>query len=162
MVDDEFIRAVAEATGVLPAMIGGSTPAEVWRSASDAVEWRRSTGPEPPAKPPTAAVSASTVRYTSSGSPLDGRIVGPQQITTRDQLSRLSPAERMRAYRQGRLSQLGASRSPRCCRSWLNATTRRDVTEITARRGGFSRPLPAAPPAPSGLNRGVATPRYEG
>jgi hypothetical protein len=32
----------------------------------------------------------------------------PHQVTTQDELRRLSPAERMRAYREGRLIHLGA------------------------------------------------------
>ena len=107
-VSDEFRAAVADLTGVPVGMLAGETPQEVWQAARTAVEWKQATGPQPPSRPATAAVAASTVAYGSSGSPLDGRIIGPQQITTRDQLSRLSPAERMAAYREGRLSSLGA------------------------------------------------------
>ncbi len=90
---------VARDTGVPPELLGnGKTTEEIERIATDALGWRAESTPSRPA---TAAVPASTV--TSAG-----RIEMPHQVTTQDELRRLAPAERMRAYREGRLIHLGA------------------------------------------------------
>lgn len=103
-VSDEFRRAVAEMTGVPAQWCLGETPHEVWLSAQTAIEWKAAGQP---ARPQTAAVPASIVSHASSGSPLDGRIVGPQQVTSRSALASMSPAERMAAWRSGQLQSLG-------------------------------------------------------
>ena len=54
-VSDEFRQAVAEMTGVPPAMELGDTPHAVWQSAQTAFEWEQAGQPSPPA---TAAVPA--------------------------------------------------------------------------------------------------------
>jgi hypothetical protein len=90
---------VSRETGVPVGLLAnGQTAEEIDRIASDALCWR---GELAPSRPATAAVPASTV---TSG----GRIEMPHQVATQDELRRLSPAERMRAYREGRLIQLGA------------------------------------------------------
>ncbi len=101
-VPDEFREAVAEVTGVPVGMLTGETPQEVWQSARTAADWKQATGPQPPSRPPTAAVPASLV--TSAD-----RVEMPHQVTTQDELRRLSPAQRMQAYREGRLIHLGAN-----------------------------------------------------
>ena len=103
-VSDEFRQAVAEMTGVPVQMCLGETPHEVWQSAQTATEWKQAGQPTPPA---TAAVSASIVSYGSSGSPLDGRIVGPPQVLTRSELAAMTPADRMAAWKSGQLESLG-------------------------------------------------------
>jgi hypothetical protein len=97
-VSDEFRQAVAEMTGVPVQMCLGETPHEVWQSAQTATEWKQAGQPS---LPPIAAVSASTVSYASSGSPLDGRIVGPPQVLSRSKLAAMDPAARMAAWKAG-------------------------------------------------------------
>ena len=90
-------------TGVPPDLLGtGRTAEEIERIAADALAWKAAAAPPEPSRPLTAAVPASVV--TSAD-----RIELPGQVTTRDQLSRMSPAERMRAWREGRLVNLGAN-----------------------------------------------------
>lgn len=94
------VSRVSRETGVLPELlVNGQTVEEIERIAADALAWKLEGQP---VKPPTAAVSASVV--TSAD-----RIAMPHQITTTDELRRMSPAERMRAYREGRLTHLGAN-----------------------------------------------------
>ena len=89
---------IARETGVPPELLVGNTEAEMREAAAVALEWNNQ---QAAAKgKPTAAVPASTV--TS-----DGRVETPGQITSRDQLARMSPAERMQAMREGRLTSLG-------------------------------------------------------
>ncbi len=98
--EGELLRErIGHETGVLPSMLTGTTEAAIRAAADVALAWR-AEGQQPP-RPATAAVSASTVSAAD-------RIELPGQVTTRDQLSRMSPAERMRAYREGRLIHLGA------------------------------------------------------
>lgn len=54
-----------------------------------------------PAKPTSSAVPADVVTSTD-------KVEGPKQIESRDELARMSPAQVMDAYREGRLSKLGA------------------------------------------------------
>lgn len=83
-----------------------NTPEEAERIATDALLWRATNAPPEPTGPPTAAVSASVV--TSS----DRIQMAAGQVTSRDQLARLPPAERMRAWREGRLQQIGVNQPP--------------------------------------------------
>ncbi len=99
---DGFREAVAGLTGVPLWMLTGESPNDIWQSARTAVEWKEATGPQLPSRPPTAALPASVV--TSAD-----RVEMPHQVTTQDELRRLSPAQRMQAYREGRLMHLGAN-----------------------------------------------------
>lgn len=98
-------------TGVAASLLAGArTVEEVEQLAGELLAWKLEGQPTPPA---TAAVSASIVNYGSSGSPLDGRIVGPPQILSRSELAAMTPADRMAAWRSGRLAtMLGASPYP--------------------------------------------------
>jgi hypothetical protein len=99
---DEFRQAVAEMTNVPAALLAnGDTTEQIWDLARSATEWKAAAQPPRPA---TAAVSASVV--TSADTFQSG---SAPQIQTHSELQRLSPAERMRAYREGRLSALGAN-----------------------------------------------------
>jgi len=91
---------VARTEKIDPAFVLGATEEEMRESAQryrDSVnaaieEALKSSGKTP-------AAPASTV--TSNG-----KIAGPDQITTRDQLKNLSPAARVKAYQDGRLKEL--------------------------------------------------------
>lgn len=88
---------VARTTGVPPELIVGTTEEEMQASAKVAAEWR---GPVKPAVQSSAA-PASSVTSTD-------KVEGPKQITSRDELARMAPADRMQAFRDGRLKDLGA------------------------------------------------------
>lgn len=95
------ISRVRRETGFSPELLGnGRTAEEIEQIATDALGWRAAAAP-PPTSPPTSALPASIV--TSAD-----RIEMPHRITTHDELRRFPPAERMRAYREGRLMHLGA------------------------------------------------------
>jgi hypothetical protein len=97
------IERTSRITGVPPDLLGnGTTAEEIERIAADLLGWRAAAAAS---RPQTAAVSASVV---TSGD----RIEMPHQLTTHDELRRLSPAERMRALREGRLIHLGANPPP--------------------------------------------------
>jgi hypothetical protein len=69
--------------------------------------WRAQAEPQAPPPPPTGAVDASWANGTGvigAADRIGQRYMGPQ---TRDQLSRMSPAEIMAAYRSGALASLG-------------------------------------------------------
>lgn len=91
---------VARTTGVDPEDIKGSTVDEMQASAERYLERLQARieaaikAKDVPAAPPAASVQG------------DGKIAGPEQITSRDELAKLSPAERMSAYKDGRLNQL--------------------------------------------------------
>jgi hypothetical protein len=89
--------------GLPPELLGsGQTAEDIERIAADLLAWKAATTPQPPSRPTTSAVLAS--RVTSAD-----RIEMPGQVQTLDELRRLSPGERMRAYREGRLAHLGAN-----------------------------------------------------
>lgn len=91
---------VARTTGVEPDFISGSSMEEMQASAQrylDSVNARIEAAMK--AKNIPVAPPASTV--TS-----DGKIAGPDQITSREELAKLSPAERAKAYEEGRLDTL--------------------------------------------------------
>jgi hypothetical protein len=91
---------VARETGVDPEDIHGSTEEEMRASAERWTQrFNQRLDEALKAKNVPAAPPASTV--TS-----DGKITGPEQITSKDQLAKLSPADRMKAYRDGRLDGL--------------------------------------------------------
>jgi hypothetical protein len=102
------IQRACRETG-LPAEVlaGAATAEEVERIATDALAWRVATSPPEATNPPTAAVSASVV--TSA----DRIGMATGQIRSRDQLAQLPPAERLRAWREGRLASLGVAQPPR-------------------------------------------------
>jgi hypothetical protein len=78
--------------------IHGSTPEEMQASAQRALDWLN--GKLQQANTPVTA-PASVVN--SPAGPNDG---GPQQIQTREELARMSPADRMKAVREGRCDTL--------------------------------------------------------
>jgi hypothetical protein len=84
-------------------LANGHTPEEIERIATDALSWRAESTPS---RPSTAAVPASTV--TSA----DRIAMATGQVTSRDQLAQMSPAQRMQAWREGRLQQIGVSQPP--------------------------------------------------
>jgi hypothetical protein len=91
---------VARTTGVDPDFIAGTTVEEMQASAQrylDSVNARIEEALK--AKNAPAAPPASTV--TSNG-----KIVGPNQITSREELAKLSPDERVKAYEEGRLDSM--------------------------------------------------------
>jgi hypothetical protein len=95
---------VSRETGVpIGLLANGQTAEEIERIATDALCWRAES---PPSRPPTAAVPASTV--TSA----DRIAMATGQVTSRDQLAQMSPAQRMQAWREGRLQQIGVSQPP--------------------------------------------------
>jgi predicted component of type VI protein secretion system len=98
---DIHLNRASRLSGVPVQFLTGTSEAEVLASTQAAIEWKAAAAQSIPPGPKTSAVLASTV--TSAD-----RIEMPSQVSTRDQLSRMSPAERMRAYREGRLVNLGA------------------------------------------------------
>jgi hypothetical protein len=93
----------------IPAAIfaDAQTTEDVDRIASAALLWRAQAEPQAPPPPPTGAVDASWANGTGvigAADRIGQRYMGPQ---TRDQLSRMSPAEIMAAYRSGALASLG-------------------------------------------------------
>jgi hypothetical protein len=100
---------IEQQTGIPAAILGGDTKEEILRTAELAAEWKASFQPPPPA---TAAVPAAVVSHASSGSPLDGRIVGPPQVLSRSELAAMTPADRMAAWRSGRLATMLGGASP--------------------------------------------------
>lgn len=92
---------VARETGVPPRFLVGKDEAEMRESAE---EFQKVTGVTP-STPTSSAVPASVVTSTD-------KVEGPTQITSRDELAKMSPAERMTAYREGRLSGMGAAPGP--------------------------------------------------
>ena len=96
------LRLSAE-TGVPAALLSdASTEADIRTSANAALAWKAATAAPPPSRPITSAVPASVV--TSAD-----RIAMPHQVTTHDELRRLTPEQRMQAYRDGRLMHRGAN-----------------------------------------------------
>jgi hypothetical protein len=91
-------------TGVPASLLGdASTEADIRAAANAALAWKAATAAPPPSRPQTAALPASVV--TSAD-----RVEMPRQVQTLGELRRLPPAERMPAYREGRLMHLGANR----------------------------------------------------
>jgi hypothetical protein len=86
------------------------TPEDIDTIASAALLWRAQAEPQAPPQPATGAVDASWVTNSTGvvgaadRAAMNPRYAGPQ---TRDQLSRMSPAEIMAAYRSGALGVLG-------------------------------------------------------
>lgn len=89
---------VARETGVPPRFLVGDNEAEMREAAE---EFKKVAG-TPATQPTSSAVPASVVTSTD-------KVEGPKQITSRDELAKMSPAETMKAYREGRLTQLGAA-----------------------------------------------------
>jgi hypothetical protein len=89
---------IAHTTNVPVGQIQGKTVEEMQASAQDALAWVN--GLLQQANVP-AAVPASVVN--SPAGPNDG---GPAQIESRDELAKLSPPERMKAFREGRCDKL--------------------------------------------------------
>jgi hypothetical protein len=89
---------ISHQTNVPLDQIHGNTPEEMQQSAQSALQWVQ--GLLQQANVPAAA-PASVVN--SPAGPNDG---GPQQITSREQLAQMSNADRMKAFREGRLDQL--------------------------------------------------------
>ena len=91
---------VARETGVDPEDIHGSTEdemrasAERWKQRFDQRLEEAMKAKSIPAAPPASTVTSN------------GKIAGPEQITSREELSKLSPSERMKAYQEGRLNSL--------------------------------------------------------
>jgi hypothetical protein len=97
---------VSHEFGVPIGLLGNAaTEAEARAAAVEALAWRGEQAW--PSRPTSAALPASTVSYGSSGSPLDGRIIGPPPIRTRGELSRMSAANTMAAWRAGMLEEIG-------------------------------------------------------
>ncbi len=101
----ERVRAeVARTKKVDPKFIHGTTEEEMVSSADDYltdVQQRieEALKAKSPSAPPASAVTAN------------GKISGPEQITSREELAKLSPTERAKAYEEGRLDSLmGKSR----------------------------------------------------
>lgn len=98
------IEGTVHETGVPAELLANATDADdMARIAAEALAWRAAAAPS---RPPTAAVPVSTV--TSA----DRIAMAAGQVTTRDQLAQVSPAERMRAWREGRLTQIGVGQPP--------------------------------------------------
>lgn len=91
---------VARTTGVEPDFIAGKSLEEMQASAQRYLESVNARIEEAlkaknvPAAPPASTVTAN------------GKIAGPDQITSREELAKLSPADRAKAYEEGRLDQL--------------------------------------------------------
>src|SRR5271166_353856 len=101
---DALRDAVAAHTGVPTSLLGNARTAEqLWDIARAATEWKAAAQP---ARPATATLPASTVSHASSGNPLDGRIVGPPQVSHSELVS-MDPAARMAAWKAGQLESLG-------------------------------------------------------
>lgn len=98
--EQERIRAeVARVKNVDPEDIQGKTEEEMNASADRwLARFQARLDEAMKSKAPTTP-PASTV--TS-----DGKISGPEQITSRDELSKMSPAQRLKAYQEGRLNSL--------------------------------------------------------
>jgi hypothetical protein len=93
--------------GVPASLLGdASTEAGIRAAADAALAWKAATAALPPSRPQTSALPASTV---TSG---DRIAMAAGQVTSRDQLARLSPAERLRAWREDRLTTLGVAQPP--------------------------------------------------
>lgn len=88
---------VARDTGVPPTFLVGKSEEEM-RSAAE--EFKKYATPGAP-QPQSSAVPASSVTSTAN-------IEGPKQIKTRDELAHMKGPDIMKAYREGRLSELGA------------------------------------------------------
>lgn len=102
-------RVVGE-TGLPAEMFSAaSTPEEIDTIAGSALAWRIEGNEPPPAPPLTAAVSASLISSSIYPEPI---AMATGQIRSRDQLAALPPAERMRAWREGRLQHLGVGQPP--------------------------------------------------
>lgn len=95
-----LLSEVARTEGVEPEDLRGDTEEELRDSARrfkerlDGLVEAALKAKNIPAAPPASTVTS------------DGKISGPQQITSHDELKKLSPTERMAAYRDGRLKQL--------------------------------------------------------
>jgi hypothetical protein len=90
---------VARETGVDPEDIHGSTEEEM-RASAERFQAKLQARIEEALKSRTpAAPPASTVTAND-------KIAGPEQITSREELAKLPPAERMKAMREGRLNHL--------------------------------------------------------
>jgi hypothetical protein len=86
------------------------TTEDVDRIASAALLWRAQAEPQAPPPPPTGAVLASEVTGgTGVLTAGDRAALNPRytQVQTRDQLSRMSPAEVLAAWKSGALSGIG-------------------------------------------------------
>jgi hypothetical protein len=95
---------VSRISGVPIEFLSGATESELFTSAQAALAWKaEGAEPDSPPAPRTSAVPASTI--TSA----DRIAMSAGQITSRDALARLSPQERLRAWRDGRLQQLGVN-----------------------------------------------------
>lgn len=88
---------IARETGVPVELIVGSDEAAMRAAATVAQNWR--------GNPSTSAAPSGVVTSPD-------KIEGPKQITSRDELAAMSPADRMVAYRDGRLKNLGAIPGP--------------------------------------------------
>lgn len=92
---------VSRTTGVPPELIVGKTEEEMQASAEVAAKWRG------PVTPPVQSSAAPASSVTSTD-----KVEGPKQITSRDELAKMKPADRMQAFRDGRLKDLGAVPGP--------------------------------------------------
>lgn len=96
----ERIRAeVARLKGVDPEDIKGSTEDEMNASADRYLarfqaRLEEALKAKTPSAPPASTVTAN------------GKIAGPEQITSRDELAKMSPSDRLKAYQDGRLDGL--------------------------------------------------------
>jgi hypothetical protein len=97
--------------GVPVEMLSGATsPEDIERICSEALLWRLQAEPQAPPPPPTGAVRASEVTGgTGVLTAGDRAALNPRytQVQTRDQLSRMSPAEVLAAWKSGALSGIG-------------------------------------------------------
>jgi len=91
---------IARTEKVDPAFIHGTSEedmrasAQRYREAVDAAIEEALKAKNVPAAPPASTVTSN------------GKIVGADQITSRDQLAKMSPADRLKAYQDGRLDSL--------------------------------------------------------
>ncbi|OBJ38800.1 hypothetical protein A5621_13060 [Mycobacterium colombiense] len=93
----------------IPAVLfaDAQTTDDVDRIASAALLWRAQAEPQAPPPPPTGAVDASWANGTGVIGAADRIGQRYRQIQTRDQLSRMSPAEVLAAWKAGALSGIG-------------------------------------------------------
>lgn len=91
---------VARTTGVDPDDIKGNTEEEM-RASAERWQQRFNARLEEAMKSKTAPAAAPAAEVTT-----DAKVTGPKQITTHDELKSLSPADRMAAYKDGRLDEL--------------------------------------------------------
>lgn len=93
---------ISHTTGVPEALITGTTEEEMKTAAKIAQDFK---GTAQPTLPNSSAAPASSVTSNET-------IGGPKQVMTRDELAKLPPGERMKAWREGRLTHLGAPPPP--------------------------------------------------